>query len=60
MYDSLLSLSPQPHPSRLGCHRAPGWTPYVIEQLPTNCFNTIVCIRQCHFLNSSHTLLPLL
>ena len=35
---SLLNLSPTSHsiPTQ-GCHRAPGWAPHVIQQLPTSC-----------------------
>ena len=25
-----------PHPTPLGCHRVPGWTPGVIKQLPVS------------------------
>ena len=62
-----LPTYPQSHP--LGQHRALGWAPDVIHQLPTSylfykweciflCM--VVYIRQCYFLNSSHLLLPLL
>ena len=33
---SLLNPSPIPHPTPLGCHRAPGGAPCVIQQLPSS------------------------
>ena len=45
----LLSLPPLPHPTPLGHHRAPGWTPYVRQQLSI-VFHMIVYIRQDYFL----------
>ena len=43
---SLLSLPPQPQPTPLDHHRAPGWAPCVIQQLPTSyLFYTWWCIH---------------
>ena len=54
------SLSPPPHPTPLHHHRAPGWAFCVImaasHSLSTS--HVVVCICQCHFLNSSHLLRP--
>ena len=58
---SLLSLPlPVPHPTPLGCHRAPGWGPRVMQQLPPALYVTRcgVCVGAA--LNSSRPLLPLL
>ena len=42
---SLLSLSPAPHPTPLGHHRALGWAPCAIQQLPASyLFHTWYCI----------------
>ena len=50
-----------PHPIPLGHHRAPGWAPCVIQQLPTSyLFFTVVNICQCYSLGSSNPLFPLL
>mgnify|MGYP006996405363 CR=1 FL=1 len=49
-----------PHPTPVGHHRAPDWTPFVIKQLPTSILHMIVYICQCCFLNTAHPLLPLL
>ena len=49
-----------PHPTPIGHHRAPDWTPFVIKQLPTSILHMIVYICQCCFLNTAHPLLPLL
>ena len=27
-----------PYPTPLGCHRAPGWAPSIIQQIPNSCF----------------------
>ena len=53
-------LPEPPLPPPLGCHRAPGWAPCAIWQLPTSLsvLHMIVYICQCYFLNSP--LLPLL
>ena len=60
-----LSFKPpsHPHPTPLGCHRAPGWAPCAIQQLPTRCLFYIwqyiyVYICQYYSLNSSHPFLP--
>ena len=34
---SLLS----PHPTALGCHRAPVWVPWVTQQIPTGCLGSV-------------------
>ena len=60
-----LSISPPleplshlpPHPTLLGCHRAPDWVPWVMEQIPTGClFYILWCMFQCFSLSSFHTL----
>jgi len=38
---SLLSLPPNSHPSPPGHRRAPGWAPWVIQQLPSCLFYTL-------------------
>ena len=49
------------HPTPLGCHRALGWTPCVIQQLPPAFYFTYVNVyAQCYSLNLSHPLLLLL
>ena len=39
---SWTSLPPLPHPTTLGCHRARGWVPCIIQQLP---ISYLFCIR---------------
>ena len=57
----LLDLPSPAQPTPLGCHRAPGWAPCVIQRLPTSClFHVVVCMFQCYFLNLSHLLFILL
>ena len=58
---SLLSLSrtSSPHPTLLGCYRAPLWVPWVIQQIP---IGSLFYIRKCMFqycsLLTSHPFLP--
>ena len=50
-----------PQRTHLGCHRAPGWAPCVIQQIPTgSLFYMWQCMFSCYSLNSSQPLLPLL
>ena len=52
---------PDDHSAPLGHHRAPGWAPRARQQPPAGYrFRTWQCARQCHFLNLSQPLLPLL
>ena len=53
---SWTSLPPPPHPTPLGCHRAPDWAVCAIKQFPTNYFT--YGMFHCYFLTLSHPLLP--
>ena len=56
---SFLNLPSPPHPTAVGCHRAPGGAPCVIHQLPTSYRSYIwqwLCFNAIH----STPLLPLL
>ena len=45
---SWIALLPSPTP--LGCHKAPSWAPWVIEQLPISCFTyDSVCVSMLCF-----------
>ena len=49
------------HPTPLGCHRASGWDPCIIQQIPSDNLLSIwksLCFSYC--LNLSSLLLPLL
>ena len=45
-----------PHPTPLGNHRAAGWAPCIIQQLPTSCLSYIWWFQD--YFSSSHSLLP--
>ena len=50
-----------PHPTTIGCHRAPAWAPCFIQQLPTSyLFYMAAYISQYYLLSLSHPLLLLL
>ena len=59
---SLLSLPPLSHPTPVGQHRAPGWSPCVTYSFPLVTYFThdSIYICQCFFLNSSHSFFSLL
>ena len=45
---SWIALLPAPTP--LGCHKAPSWAPWVIEQLPISCFTyDSICVSMLCF-----------
>ena len=47
------------HPTALGCHRALGWAPCVIQQIPTGSHtHMVICMFPCYSPSSSHSLLP--
>ena len=51
---SWTSLSPHPHPSHLGLHRAPSWAPCPVQQLPTSyLFHMYICVIWILAFNSS-------
>ena len=48
-----------PHPTCLGCHRAPVWVPWVFQQIPPGClFHMWSCMFPCYSLRSLPSLLP--
>ena len=50
-----MNLPPTSHLTPLGCHRAPGWAPCVIQQLPTSyLFYMVMYMFQCCSVNLSH------
>ena len=56
---SWTSLSPPPHPTSVGCHRAPRWAPWAIHKLSTSYLFYIwqwICFSAIH----TTPLLPLL
>ena len=54
---SLLNLPP--HPTPLGCHRAPVWVPWIIQQIPIgSLFYIWQCMFPCYSRHASHPLLP--
>ena len=52
------SPNPPPHPTPLGCHRIPGWTPCIMQLLPISYIFYAWYVCQCYSLNSFHPLLP--
>ena len=56
---SWISFPPPSHPTPLGCHRALGWAPCIIQRLPTGClFYRWYCKCFSATLNLSHPPLP--
>ena len=48
-----------PHPSPLGCHRAPVWTPCITQWSPTGyVLHKVMHMFQCYSLHTSHPFLP--
>ena len=50
------SHSPQ-HPIPLGCRSAPGWAPYIVQQIPTS---SLFCIRSCIYFSATLSICPTL
>ena len=53
----LLNLTPTPHPTPLGHHRAPSWAPCAIQLLPTSC---LFYIWKCVYVNATLSIHPTL